>query len=414
MSVERELAKRFLYEAPPNKRRLRPVVRLSAVGVGLGVMLLLLSFFIVDGFKQEIHAKVNGFMGGIRISSPSNVYGRYSSPLTLEEGVSEDIERLCDGARVFTFVDQMALLKTDSAYSGVLLHGVDSLYNQDFYRGYLTEGALPVFRGDVGTGVLLSETLATHLGLTVGDEVLAYFSVGERLKVRKLEVEGLFETGFPEYDQSLAVADVRMVRGVNDWAPNQVGGVEVHYADSRQVRDAYGRLFDYFASRYANHGEEYTMHTAEEMNRGLLGWLSLLDANVLLMLVLLVAVACMTMITGVVVLILQKVNAIATLKALGQRNSSLRRVFTQMAGGILWRGLLYGNLLALALALIQKIWKPIALDPSQYYMAYVPVAIDPLTLLITNAVVVAVIYLIILIPTSIIAGIRPSSTLRFE
>lgn len=415
MSVERELARRFIYEAPPRDRQLRPVVRISGLGIGLGVMLILLSFFIIDGFKQEIHAKINGFSGSIRISSPRNVYGQYSQPLTLHDEVAGQIRELCDGARVFTFIDHMALLKTDSAYSGVQLHGVDSLYNRDFYAGYLREGRLPDFSGSDPSGkTLLSRSLADHLGLRVGDEILAYFTRDSGMKVRKLEVAGLFETGFPEYDQHLGVADIRLLRGVTGWEADQVGGVEVHYKGSKETAAAYSRLFDYFANRYANHGEEYTMHTSEEMNRGLLGWLSLLDANVALILVLLIAVAGMTMITGVVVLILQKVNAIATLKALGQRNASLRKVFRYMAVEVLWRGLLWGNIFAIALAMVQKIGKFITLDPSQYYMSYVPIVIDPVTLVLTNLLVTAVIYLLILIPTSIIAGIRPSNTLRFD
>ncbi len=414
MSIEKQLAKQFIYEAPPKEQRLRPVVRLSALGIGLGLAVILLSFFVIDGFKQEVHSKINGFFGAIRISSPSNVYGQYSDPLTLPEGVLEDIRRGCGHSKVSTFIDRMGLLKTDSAYSGVLLHGVDSLYDSAFYAKYLTAGRLPSFSGSTSREALLSEALAHHLGLKVGDEVVVYFLGESGMKVRKVSVEGLFDTGFPEYDRLLALTDVRLLRGVNSWRPEQVGGVELHGLSAKGSAEAYDRLYGYFADRYAKYGEEYTMHSAAEMNRGILGWLSLLDANVALILGLLVAVAGMTMITGVVVLILQKVKAIATLKALGQRNTSLRKVFRLMALEVLWRGVLWGNTAAVILGLIQKLAKPITLDPSQYYMSYVPIVIDPVTLCVINTLVVLVIYLLILVPTSIISGIRPADSMRFE
>lgn len=156
------------------------------------------------------------------------------------------------------------------------------------------------------------------------------------------------------------------------------------------------------------------MFTVEELNYNYFGWLNLLDANVLLILILMIAVAAMTIVTGVVVLILERVRAIATLKALGQRNRSLQKIFWIMASHILLRGILYANAIALALAFLQKHFRVISLDSSQYYMSYVPISIDWWVLLVTNLAVFIVVFLFVLLPTRIIGGINPSRTLRFD
>lgn len=419
-AVERILATRFLYreEEAGRRRMLRPVVRISIFGIGLGVMLILLSFFIVQGFKRDIQSKINGFSGTLRISNPENIYDRYSLPLSLSEGLMEEIQSVSvevdPSARTNVFIQEMGLIKVDSAFKTVVFQGLDGDYDTKFYGSFLKEGHLPNFSGELFNEVLISNALSKYLNIFPGDEFLCYFMNDGGIKMRKYKISGLFETGFDAYDRNMVIADLRSLRSIKNWAENEVSGISITLDDSKQAGVLYERLFPLLADRNAERGERYSMFTVEELNFNIFGWLKLLDANVILILGLMIAVAGMTIITGIVVLILEKVRAIATLKAMGQRNCSLRMVFTLMASAILVRGFLWGNICALILAFVQKIWKPISLDPSQYYMTHVPIEINLNLILLINLIVFLSVFIFILIPTSIIANIKPSDSLRFE
>ena len=413
MALERDLAQRFLYQ---EGGKLRPVVRIASVGIALGVSLILLSLFVVQGFKQEVEQKINRFVGTIRISNPDNNYDQYSIPLTVTPGARSEIDSksqsLFPEARVTGFIDQMALVKTDSTFRAVIMHGIDEGYDKAFFEQYLVEGRLPNLA--VSRELLLSQKIANFLGVGVGDTFLAYYVEGERVKTRKYSIVGLINTGFDSYDEYIALTSIKELQGINGWSKEQVGGLTVTLDSRKNASKLYEVLFGVLADRNSKYGERYAMFTVEELNYNYFSWLDLLDANVLLILGLMIVVAAITIITGVVVLILEKVRAIATLKALGQRNSSIRKVFRLMAGNILLRGIVIGNVIALVIGGIQYYFRLIPLDSSQYYMNHVPIIIDWLTLLITNILVFLVVFLVVLVPTAIISGVSPSKTLRFE
>lgn len=423
MKLEKILAERFLYKEEGNTRRgrkrLRPVVRISTIGIGLGVMLILISLCIVQGFKKEIQNKINGFSGTVRISNPDNTFNQYFLPLSASDELLSQIREASSEidpkALINTFVDEMSLIRTDSAYRAVLMHGIDAKYDTSFFQSYLKEGRLPDYSGEMSDEVMLSKKVAEHLSIKCGDTFVSSFLLDDRMKVRKFTVVGLFETGFDDYDGYISIADQRVLQQVKDWSDDVVSGIAITLSDIDASGVLYDTLYPLLADRNrVDRSERYTMFTIEELNYSIFGWLNLLDANVLLILGLMIAVAGMTIITGVVVLILEKIRAIATLKALGQRNSSLRKVFILMAATILFKGIVWGNVLALVLALIQKYWQPITLDPSQYYMTHVPIVIDMKVLLMINVLVFILVFLFILIPTSIISNVKPSKSLRFE
>ena len=433
MKFEKLLADKFLYptsaEGEPGRSpgQPRPAVKLTTAGIALGVCVILLSFFIVEGFKAEIRTKVNGLIGSLVISNPDNVYGQYTLPLSLSEearGVVTSTVRAYDPqASVYAFVEEMVLLKTDSAFAGVMMHGVDRAYNAGFWAEYLKSGALPEFGGESPDNeVIISSDLARRLSLESGDEVMAYFSPGISggegksggVKMRKLRVSGVFDTGFSSFDEQMILGEASFVREVRGWKEDEVSGLKAQVSNDTEVSGIYEELFVLLGERYDRYGERYTMNVASELSGGLLDWLGLLDANVVLILALLTAVAGMTMITGIIVLVLEKVKAIATLKALGERDSSLRRVFRYMALSILSKGLLWGNAAALSLGGIQYFLRPLKLDASQYYMNYVPIKIDVVSILAVNLAVFVAIYLLVLIPVVLIGNVRPSEALRFE
>lgn len=413
MALERDLAQKFLYL---EDGKLRPVVRISSVGIALGIPLILLSLFVVQGFKREIEQKLNRFVGTIRISNPENNYNQYTIPLTVNADAKAEIEAVSQKefpeARVTGFIDQMALIKMDSTYRAVMMHGVEEGYDREYFGQYLSAGRLPNF--DKKGELLLSQKIANYLGVSVGDDFLAYFMEGERVKMRKYNVVGLINTGFDAFDENIALTSAAELQEINGWSENQFGGLTVTLNSRKDASQLYEALFEVLADRNSKYGERYAMFTIEELNYNYFSWLDLLDANVLLILGIMILVAAITIITGVVVLILEKVRAIATLKALGQRDRSIQKTFRLMAGTILIRGIVIGNVIALIIGGVQYYFKVIPLDSSQYYMNHVPIAINWMTLLVTNLLVFIVVFLVVLIPTAIISGINPSKTMRFE
>ena len=289
MSLERDIARKFLYRETA-KPRLRPVVKVSTIGIALGILLILISFFIIDGFKQEIRSKIDGFIGSVKISNPDNTFNRYTVPLDFPEGLTDSLTAIArrrdPKSAVYTFADEMSLIKVDSTFRVVAFHGVDSLFNADFFAKYMVEGEIPRFTGESDEEVLMSTTLAKLFDLKVGDRCLSYFTDGESFKVRRLTVAGLFYTGFEEYDQALLVGDIRLVRSVAGFDANQVGGIQIHLTDHNQVGQVFDHCFDYLADRNGRYEERYTMFTSEELYPGIFSWLGLLDANVYMILAL--------------------------------------------------------------------------------------------------------------------------------
>ncbi len=413
MTFEKLLAGKFIFREDGS---LRPVVRISTYGIALGVMIVILSIFIVRGFKREVEQKINGFVGTVRISNPANNYDQYSLPLKVAPAAFNQIDSvsrsLYPEARTSTFIDQMALVKSDSNFCSVVAHGVGSRSDLDFFEQYLVAGRLPNI--EEHTEVLLPRKIAQKLGISLGDDFITYYLLGEQVRVRKYNIVGIVDTGFDSYDEHIAVMGIGGLQRVNGWQQDEVGGVTVTINERKGAGHLYEALFNVLAERNEEKGERYAMFTVEELNYNYFGWLDLLDANVLLILILMVSVAVMTIVTGIVVLILEKVRAIATLKALGQHTASIRRVFLYVASRIILWGLIIGDCLALLLAWVQKQWHLIPLDASQYYMSYVPISIDFVWLLLTNLGVFVIVLLFTLLPTSIISGITPSKSLRFE
>lgn len=413
MRFENALAKKFICG---KDGRLRPVAVLSIIGIALGVMVILLSLFIVNGFKYEVEQKINGFLGTIRISNPDNNYNQYTIPLRVDTSAVKDIRdvatKLYPEAQISSFIDQMAVAKSDSNFTALMMHGVESQSDFSFFRPYLIIGRMPDLAQD--EELLLPKKVAQKLGIGLEDSFLAYYLLDGRVKVRKYLVVGIIDTGFDAYDNRIAVTSVAHLQGVNNWRADEVGGLTVTINNRKEASRLYEALFDVLARRNAEYSERYAMFTVEELNYNYFGWLDLLDANVLLIFILMVCVAIMTIVTGVVVLILEKVQAIATLMSLGQRGSSIRKVFFLMASKILGWGLLWGNTLALIVAWVQNRWHLITLDPSQYYMSYVPVSINLGTLLLTNLGVFVVVFLFTILPTSLITTISPAKSLRFD
>ena len=367
---------------------------------------MLLSVFVIMGFKQEITDKLSGFVAHVDVS----VYG--NQPLRASDTLLSLLknDKLVKSAT--PYVVKPAILKSPSEIHGIVLRGVDSLYRSPFYARHLKEGRFPDFSGSRASGeVLLSASVANLLKVGLGDKVTAYF-VQEPVRARVFVIAGIYDTGFKEYDDMMALCDIRHLQRLNGWQNKEVSGIALELFDLKDIPVASVGIEERLSE--GMEGEAYCVGTLYSMAPQVFDWLSLLNMNVVVILTLIIVVAGFNMVSGLLILILDKTALIGILKTLGARNVSLRRLFLYMAGGLVVRGMLIGNVLALGLAGLQYAFHIVSLDPEMYYMETVPIVFNIGVILLLNVGVLLLSVVMLLVPAMLISGIRPIKVLRFE
>ena len=384
------------------------VMRLAVTSVALAIAVMLISLAVVVGFKNQIRAKVIGFVAPIHIQALDRNESYEEEPFKMDErllGVLNNTE----GIRHYQCVaDKAGMIKTDDEIQGVVMKGVDATYDWSYFEGSLLDGVVPHYADSVRSEeVLLSKAIADRMLLTVGDAVRVWF-IDEDMQARgrKFTVKGIYETGLTEFDERYVFCDLNQIRKLNRWEPNETGAVEV-WTDPDDMDKVNEKLYYSIPATLAS-------YTVRESNPQIFDWLDLLDTNVWLILVLMFLVAGITMISMMLIIIIEKTSTIGLLKAMGATNRFVRRVFLHRSLRILLVGMLIGNLVGIGFCLIQYYTGFIHLNPETYYLSSVPVELHLITVLLVNGAALALWMLMLLIPTSIINRIRPSKAIRFE
>jgi lipoprotein-releasing system permease protein len=278
----------------------------------------------------------------------------------------------------------------------------------------MIEGGFPAPQDSLGTNwIVLSRTIADMLGLSVGSRADVYFMQGQ-VRVRRLTVTGIYETGFIEYDRSFGIADLQLMQRLNEWEPYEYSGLEIGLTDIRQIDAGYGQVRDVFNALEETTGEDYFVQTLYDTHSGLFAWLDVLDLNVWIILALMLGIAGFTMISGLLIIIFERTATIGTLKAMGASNSTVRSVFMRLASYIILKGMVIGNIAGLVICLVQQWFHLIPLDPVNYYLDSVPMQVGAGWLIILNVVMFLLSMLMMLIPSAVISRIVPSKSIRFE
>lgn len=383
------------------------------VGIALGVSVMLLSVFIIAGFKGEIVSKLTGFSSHLNIVAVGS-HSAYETPSGVCGADSLRAETASQPGVVaaWPYVVRPAILRSPQQIHGVVLYGVDTLYSSEFIRGHIVEGAYPDFATPAASdGVLVSATVASLLQVKTGDKLQAHF-VQNPPRVRVFKVVGIYDTGLADYDNAYVFCDMRHLQRLNGWADDEVTGVAVDLADLTQIPEAEERLYDILP--WDERGNRCKVTTIYEAAPNLFDWLDTLDTNVWIILTLIVLVAGFNMVSGLLILILEKTTLIGVMKAMGCDGVRLRRLFLCMAVGLVGRGMLWGNGIAFVLAGIQYFFHVIPLDPVAYYMDTVPIAFRLSDVLLLDVGVMVVSALMMMVPTMLISSIRPIKAIRFE
>ncbi len=388
----------------------RPVIKISYVSIALGLALMIISVAIVIGFKRSISDKVIGFAAHIQIEGFSNNESMIEKPLKKNDEFIARISKRKDVKHIQFTAHKAGVLKTTDQIQGVILKGVGVNYDTAFMHSCMVEGRFPHITDEgITNEVIISSSLAQKMNLKLADPVRVWF-IGEddkNARGRKFTVSGIYNTSIEEFDNAYIIGDIKHVQRLNNWNENQVGKVEVminDFNDLERVATSIYKIIPY----------NLNVITVKERYPQIYNWLGLLDMNVSVILTLLILVAAITMVSTLLIIIIERTNMVGVLKALGMRNRSVRKVFLYKASSIIIRGMIWGNVIGLLFYYVQEEFQLIKLNPQNYYVDYVPVELSTVYVLALNAGTFVICFLMLIIPSYYITRILPSKALRFE
>lgn len=405
-SSEWKIAQKLYFSEQNNVRSSRPAVRVALGGIILGVMVMVIAISVVVGFKREISQKVAGFGSHIQVVNFDNNSTYELQPIRVTDSLLNVLRGLPYVKYVNTFATKPGIIKTDSAFQGIVFKGTDYW---EYFSQNLVEGTLPSNPNEVLLSVEQSQLLSLH----VGDNILCYF-IEDDLRVRRFTVCGLYSTCMTEMDKLFVLGDMQVVSRLNKWEENQVSGIEVLVDDLRHLDEATDAVYFVTANRLDEEGKAFYTQNLQQLNPQIFGWLDLLDMNVVIIIILMLCVSGFSMITGLIILILESVQLIGTLKALGADNSFVRRVFVYQAMMLIGKGLIWGNLIGLGICAMQYFTHIIPLEASTYYVNYVPMAFAWGWWVLLNIGTLFVSWAILLAPSAIVTQISPAKVMHFE
>lgn len=414
MNTELFIVRRLIGSRKEGRSFSRSIIGIAMFGIALSLAVMIVAVAIVTGFKQEISNKVTGFGAHIQIlNMDSNLsYETVPVPGGLES--IEQISQIEGIHNVQPFAIKAGIIKTGEEIHGAVLKGVDGSYDWTFIEEHLSEGALFMVSDTVrSNNVVLSGSTANRLKLGIGDRFTMYF-IQDPPRARTFTISGIYNTSLEQFDQLYIFADIKQVQRLNNWADGQVSGYEVLIEKMDDLPLMAAQVREQVGFEFLEDGSRLRVETIREKNSQIFDWLELQDMNVVVLVILMLVVAGFNMISGLLILILERTNMIGILKALGTTNVSVRKIFMYQSGYLTLIGLLWGNLFGIGICLAQKYLNLISLDPGSYYLDTVPINLNFAHLLMLNAGTMVITFLFLLIPSSIIARISPDKSLRFN
>lgn len=392
----------------------RSITSIAIFGIALGLAVMIVAVAIVTGFKQEISSKVTGFGAHIQILNLDSNQSYETLPVPSGLESIKRVAELKEVSNVQPFAIKAGIIKTGDEIHGAVLKGVDSAYDWTFIERHLTGGSVLTLSDSVrSSGVVLSRKTTELLRLGLGDRFTMYF-IQDPPRARTFTIEGIYNTSLEEFDRIYIYSDIRQVRRLNNWHEGQVSGYEVLLERMEDLPKTSRAVMEEVSFDFLEDGSRLRVETIEDRYTQIFDWLNLQDMNVLVLIILMLVVAGFNMISGLLILILERTHMIGILKALGTTNYSIRKIFLYQSSYLTLLGLFWGNLFGLALSLAQKYLNLISLDPTSYYLDTVPVNLNILHILLINLGTMLITFLFLLLPSMIIARISPDKSIRFN
>ena len=407
---------RKIYNDQGDKRKVsRPVIRIATLGVAIGLAVMLISVSVVLGFKHTIRDKVIGFGSHITVGDFLTIQGSDQYPIEMGDSMMNVLKSIKGVDNVQRYAMKQGILKTDSDFLGVMFKGIAEEYDTTFLHNNMVEGYIPAFSSEASKQqIVVSKMIADQLHLHAGDRLFAYFFSNNGVRPRKYTITGIYQTNLSMFDKVICYTDLYSAVKLNGWESDQTSGAELTVKDFSKLDDVADILTHRVNRSSDKYGETYSSATIQQNYPQIFSWLDLLDLNVWIILTLMVCVAGFTMISGLLIIILERTNMIGVLKALGARNKTVRHTFLWFAVFIIGKGLLIGNIIGLGLILLQKYTGLIHLDPATYYVRTVPVEVNIPIILLINIATLLVSVFVLIAPSYLISHIHPAKSMRYE
>ena len=396
-----------------------PSLTVALVGIVLAVIVMILSIAIVMGFKGEITGKILHLDAHLRVTNAAlGIDDNYATVNGREvrEAISANSDFAPKVESISLIADKSAILKTEEDFMGIIMRGVDEGYDFRYLKSKMIEGDIPIVSDTASSNqIIIGKTVADRLRLHAGDKVPTYF-IDNNNKVRNLTVSGVFETDLEAFDGSYIVGGANVIQGVNGWNGDTGTQVAINMNDTRDLEGHAYELDSLLAENTVEHESKnlFFVTTTQQNNLPFFAWLQMLDMNVVIILTLMMIVAAFTLISAMLMIVLERIRVIGNFKAMGATNGSIRRIFIYLTGKLILKALIIGNIIGIGLALLQKYCHIVRLDPASYYMPYVPIHLSVTALVLLNVGIIIVSYLTLLGASHIISTIKPTATMRFE
>ena len=410
MNYELFIAKRIIAGKKYKNSISSPIIKIAISAIALGIIIMLIAVATGSGLQYKIRDKMAGFKGHVQILNyDANNSAVSTVSISKEQKFYPKFDDVNGIKNIQIFANKSGILRTETDFEGIVFKGVSTDYDWTFFKEYLVEGKIPNLNLPRTKEVLLSQTIMNRLQLKLNDTILATFLKTATSKLtsnRKYIIVGIYNSGFTEFDKTMMIGDIREVQKLNKWTNNEIGGFEI-------ILENFDNIEEKGEEIYNKIGETLNSKTIIDSYPTVFEWIKLFDNNVWVIIVIMIIVAGINMITALLVLILERVQMIGILKALGSNNTSIRKVFLYNASYLILKGLFWGNIIGLSIIFIQHYFKLITLNPETYYVSTMPVHISFTYILLLNIGTLIMCFLMLLIPSYIITKINPSTSIKF-
>jgi lipoprotein-releasing system permease protein len=411
LNLEHFIAKRLITAKDHKSSISAPIIKIAIIAIALGVIMMIISIATGIGLQQKIRQKVSAFNGHIIISSYNGNESDVSTePVSINQKFYPTFKNIEGISHIQAVASKAGMIRTESAFEGIVFKGVGKDYNWDNLKEYLIQGKIPNLKSELNNEILISEYLANRLNLKLGNSFNTFFMKEGENKLpnsRRFKIVGIYNSGLQEFDSAYIIGDIRHIQKMNKWRPDQVGSFEVFVDDFTKIVEKGEEVYDEISSMLNS-------QTIVKKFSYIFDWLKLFDTNIIIILIIMIVVSTINMVVALLVLILERTQMIGILKSMGANNWSIRKIFLYNAFYLIVRGLFWGNLIGIGMLLIQKYSGVIKLNPESYYVNVAPVDINLGYILLLNLGTVAICLLVLLIPSYIITKISPAKTIRFD
>jgi lipoprotein-releasing system permease protein len=417
LNFEYFIAKRLISAKEHKSSISAPIIKIAISAIAIGMIMMIVSVATGIGLQQKIRQKVSAFNGHIIISNYDDNQSQVSlEPVSTNQDFYPEFTSVSGISHIQAVASKAGIIRTEAAFEGIIFKGVGKDYQWNNIKEYLVSGKLPNVSGKLNAEVLISQFLANRLHLKTGDRFNTFFMKeggNQKPNLRVFEVAGVYNSGFQEFDASYIIGDIRHLQRINRWKPDEVGAFEVFVADFDEIEskgeEVYANTFN-----KQDASKSLDTKTITEKYYYIFEWLQLFDFNIIVILVVMIVVATINMVVALLVLILERTQMIGVLKALGAGNWSVRKVFLYNAAYLIFRGLLWGNLIGIGIIVLQQQFGIIKLNPENYYVNEAPVDLNWFYIVLLNLGTVAVCLTVLLVPSYIITKISPVKAIRFD